>query len=452
MVPAPRRLTRAARAPQIKTAKVLCVGAGGIGCELLKTLVLTGFQNIEVVRGWGRRRARGAGRLAAIAAPPHPCMPPGRRPPRARPRTHPPPGAPQIDLDTIETSNLNRQFLFRRHHVGQSKAQVAGDVVRTFAPAGTTITAHQVGQHDQGPEDLAGPGPDPAARPPFSLQLAGAAGSAQGCRRTPPAQAPTPTPPPTPLRPPCCRPTSRRGASTWTTSSRSTSCSTVRRGCCCCGCGSSGGSIDSSSVGSSGGSSGGSNGGCRSSSIRSSGSSGSGGSGCRSSSGSCCQGCAGRSWPGTARPGRCHPPGGRWAPPGSEQPLQRPGSVLGAAAGAADPARSPAHLPLPPHPPPPPRPRQPRGAAPRQQAVPGGREAAGGVGHRRLPGTGARAAGWAGLLGAAAPRTCPLAPVPAGARLARCQPQPQPPAPPCPLPTSRPPPPAWLPLPPPLRR
>lgn len=30
--------------------KVLCVGAGGIGCELLKTLVLTGFIDIEVVR------------------------------------------------------------------------------------------------------------------------------------------------------------------------------------------------------------------------------------------------------------------------------------------------------------------------------------------------------------------------------------------------------------------
>lgn len=34
---------------QIKSAKVLCVGAGGIGCELLKTLVCTGFQDIELV-------------------------------------------------------------------------------------------------------------------------------------------------------------------------------------------------------------------------------------------------------------------------------------------------------------------------------------------------------------------------------------------------------------------
>jgi len=33
----------------IKTAKVLVVGAGGVGCELLKNLVLTGFNEIHIV-------------------------------------------------------------------------------------------------------------------------------------------------------------------------------------------------------------------------------------------------------------------------------------------------------------------------------------------------------------------------------------------------------------------
>ncbi|XP_072169646.1 SUMO-activating enzyme subunit 2-like [Diadema setosum] len=74
-------------ATSASTCKVLVVGAGGIGCELLKNLVLTGFKTIVV-----------------------------------------------IDLDTIDVSNLNRQFLFQKRHVGKSKAQVAKESVLAFNP------------------------------------------------------------------------------------------------------------------------------------------------------------------------------------------------------------------------------------------------------------------------------------------------------------------------------
>ncbi|XP_068168864.1 SUMO-activating enzyme subunit 2 isoform X2 [Antennarius striatus] len=81
-------------ADSISTCRVLVVGAGGIGCELLKNLVLTGFKNIEV-----------------------------------------------IDLDTIDVSNLNRQFLFQKKHVGKSKAQVAKESALQFCPT-ANITAY----------------------------------------------------------------------------------------------------------------------------------------------------------------------------------------------------------------------------------------------------------------------------------------------------------------------
>ena len=63
---------------ETEQARILMVGAGGIGCELLKNLVLTGFGEIHIV-----------------------------------------------DLDTIDLSNLNRQFLFRHEHIKKSKALVS---------------------------------------------------------------------------------------------------------------------------------------------------------------------------------------------------------------------------------------------------------------------------------------------------------------------------------------
>ncbi|XP_072947217.1 SUMO-activating enzyme subunit 2 [Epargyreus clarus] len=79
----------------IANSKILVVGAGGIGCEILKNLVLTGFPYIEI-----------------------------------------------IDLDTIDVSNLNRQFLFHKEHVGKSKAEVAKESALSFNPNVNIIAHH----------------------------------------------------------------------------------------------------------------------------------------------------------------------------------------------------------------------------------------------------------------------------------------------------------------------
>ncbi|HEY6969600.1 MAG TPA: ThiF family adenylyltransferase [Candidatus Angelobacter sp.] len=72
---------------RLNRAKILVIGAGALGNEILKNLALLGVGNIFVA-----------------------------------------------DLDCVEPSNLSRSILFREHHVGRPKAQVTAEALREIYP------------------------------------------------------------------------------------------------------------------------------------------------------------------------------------------------------------------------------------------------------------------------------------------------------------------------------
>src|SRR5215510_7477503 len=84
---------------KLRSARVLVIGAGALGNEILKNLALLGFANIVVV-----------------------------------------------DLDSIEASNLSRSVLYRAGDVGRRKADAAADAVRDIFPEARVhpITANVV--------------------------------------------------------------------------------------------------------------------------------------------------------------------------------------------------------------------------------------------------------------------------------------------------------------------
>jgi len=147
-------------------ASVLVVGAGGLGCELLKDLALSGLfffcssqynSNADIAemmchRHQSRMPFAKPGRLPADFC----HLVASRRKKHAYTtsknmnntglgRVH------VVDMDSIDVTNLNRQFLFRRSDVGKMKAQVAAEFINKRIPS-CVVTAHCCKIQDMPPE------------------------------------------------------------------------------------------------------------------------------------------------------------------------------------------------------------------------------------------------------------------------------------------------------------
>ena len=83
---------------KLMNSKWFLVGSGAIGCEHLKNLAFMGVKNIIIT-----------------------------------------------DPDSIEKSNLNRQFLFRSHHIGKPKSMMATDVIKKLRDVNIKVYLEKVG-------------------------------------------------------------------------------------------------------------------------------------------------------------------------------------------------------------------------------------------------------------------------------------------------------------------